>query len=189
MTRTLIRAFAMQGADHIVFNPTDPAGWSKILAMETARQTNVYLTDNHGDVGIFAALFWGVLDLTTGQLTYINCGEEALFLRNGRLTAYLKRTVAGLGWSPDLTYNTESIAFEAGDCLFLYTDGVIDADNSEGVIFSKQRLVDVVSGKTASAQTLLNNVIKEMNAHLGKYPPSDDVTLLAIRKIHASTDI
>jgi serine phosphatase RsbU (regulator of sigma subunit)/CHASE2 domain-containing sensor protein len=183
LTRSLIRAYALQSAERLGVNPTDPAGWSQTLALETVRQTNAYIANNHGEAGMFATLFLGILDPATGRLTYVNGGHEPpLFLRSGHAASHLKATGLAVGVMPDAPYKTESIVLEAGDCLVLYTDGVTDADDSAGVHFSKQRLVSLVSGKGAPAQTLLDNVIAALNAHVGKGTPADDVTLLAIRK-------
>lgn len=184
LTRSLIRAFALQSADRLSVEPSDPAGWSQTMALETVRQTNDYIANNHGDAGMFATLFLGILDPTTGQLTYVNGGHELpLFLRSGRPAAYLKTTGLAVGVMPDAPYKTESIVLEAGDCLVLYTDGVTDADDSRGAHFSKQRLVSLVSENSVAAQALLDTVIAALNAHVGKGSPADDITLLLIRKI------
>jgi len=183
LTRSLIRAFALQNADRIGADPAGPEGWSQRLALETVRQTNAYITDNHGESGMFATFFLGILEPATGRLTYVNGGHEPpLFLRSGHPAAYLKATGLAVGVMPDASYKTESIVFEAGDCLVLYTDGVTDADDSAGGHFSKQRLVGLVSGKSAAAQTLLDNVTAALGAHVGKGSPADDITLMIIRK-------
>ena len=183
LTRSLIRAFALQSAGRIGVDPADPEGWSQTLALETVRQTNAYITDNHGESGMFATLFFGILDPVTGKLTYVNGGHEPpLFLRSGHPAAFLKATGLAVGAMPDVSYKTESIVFEAGDCLVLYTDGVTDADDSAGGHFSKQRLVSLVSGKNIPAQTLLDNVTAALNEHVGRASPADDITLMSIRK-------
>jgi serine phosphatase RsbU (regulator of sigma subunit) len=183
LTRSLIRAFALQSADRLSVDPNDPAGWSQTMALETVRQTNDYIANNHGEAAMFATLFLGILDPTTGQLTYVNGGHELpLFLSSGRPAAYLKTTGLAVGVMPDAPYKTESIVFESGDCLVLYTDGVTDADDSGGEHFSKQRLVSLVSENSVAAQTLLDHVIAALNAHVGKGSPADDITLLFIRK-------
>ncbi len=183
LTRSLIRAFAMQSADRLGVDSIDPAGWSQTLALETVRQTNAYITDNHGEADMFATLFLGILDPATGRLTYVNGGHEPpLFLRSGQPVAYLKATGLAVGALPDALYKTESIGFEPGDCLVLYTDGVTDADDTAGAHFSKQKLVNLVSEKGAAAQALVDKVIDALNSHVGKGSPADDVTLLALRK-------
>jgi serine phosphatase RsbU (regulator of sigma subunit)/CHASE2 domain-containing sensor protein len=188
LTRSLIRAFALQSADRLGADSSDPSGWSRLLALDTVRQTNAYIADNHGEAGMFATLFLGILDPVTGSLTYVNAGHEPpLFLRSGHPAAYLKATGLAVGALPDAPYRTESIRLEPGNCLILYTDGVTDADDRAGVHFSKQRLVSLVLEDAAGAQGLVDSVIAALEAHVGKGSPADDVTLLAIRKIPANT--
>ncbi len=186
LTRSLIRAFALQSADRLGAAATEPLQWSQALALETVHQTNAYITDNHGEAGMFATLFLGILDPVTGRLTYVNGGHEPpLYLRSGQPAAYLKATGLAVGALPDAPFRAESITFNPGDSLFLYTDGVTDADDFAGEHFSKQRLVSLVSGKRDTARSLLDNVIGALNAHVGKHSPADDVTLLAIsRKLY-----
>jgi len=189
LTRSLIRAFALQNADRFGADSTDSTRWSQPLALETIRQTNAYIADNHGEAGMFATLFLGILDPATGRLTYVNGGHEPpLFLQTGHPAAHLKATGLAVGALPDAPYKAESITLEPGDSLILYTDGVTDADDSEGRHFSKQRLVSLVSEDAASAQDLVDHVIGALNAHVGRGSPADDVTLLAVRKIPAKTN-
>ena len=183
LTRSLIRAFATQSAERLGAAATEPARWSEALALETVRQTNAYIADNHGEAGMFATLFLGILDPATGRLTYVNGGHEPpLFLQGGQPAAYLKATGLAVGALPDSPYRAESIVFHPGDGLVLYTDGVTDADDEAGVHFSKQRLVSLVSGKSDDARTLLDSVIAALNAHVGTHAPADDVTLLCMKK-------
>lgn len=183
LTRSLIRAFALQNADQLDAAANDPLSWSQGLALETVSQTNAYITDNHGEAGMFATLFLGILDPATGRLTYVNGGHEPpLYLRSGQPAAYLKATGLAVGALPDAPFRTESIIFNPGDSLVLYTDGVTDADDSNGEHFSKQRLAGLVEEKAASAHSLLENVITALNVHVGKASPADDVTLLIVRK-------
>jgi serine phosphatase RsbU (regulator of sigma subunit)/CHASE2 domain-containing sensor protein len=185
LTRSLIRAFALQRAEHREAAHADPSECShQTLALETIRQANAYITDNHGEAGMFATLFLGILDPATGRLTYINGGHEPpLFLRSGQPAAYLKATGLAVGVLPDAPYRTESVSFHPGDCLILYTDGVTDADDLAGVHFSKPRLVSLISNSGADAQTLVDAVVAALNAHVGKGSPADDVTLMVIRKV------
>ena len=150
LTRSLIRAFALQNADRLGADANEPMRWSQALAIETVRQTNAYITDNHGEAGMFATLFLGILDPAAGRLTYVNGGHEPpLFLRSGQPVVFLKAT--GL---------------------------------AVGAHFSKPRLVNLVSGQSGDARSLLDSVIAALNAHVAKAAPADDVTLLVIRKTY-----
>jgi phosphoserine phosphatase RsbU/P len=183
LTRSLIRAFALQSADRLGAAAAEPLQWSQALALETVHQTNAYITDNHGEAGMFATLFLGILDPVTGRLTYVNGGHEPpLYLRRGQPAAYLKATGLAVGALPDAPFRAESITFSPGDSLFLYTDGVTDADDFTGVHFSKQRLVGLVLEKQDTARSLLDGVIEALNAHVRGHSPADDITLLAISR-------
>lgn len=183
LTRSLIRAFARQNADRLQPGPDGPAGWSRSLVLETIGQTNSYISDNHGDTGMFATLFFGILDPISGELTYVNAGHEPpLLLRSAQPVAYLKATGLAVGALADAPYRADSITLRNGDGLVLYTDGVTDADDSSGVHFSKQRLIRLVSGEIAGAQALVDRVMAALRAHVGNGSPTDDITLLSIRK-------
>ncbi len=185
LTRSLIRAFASQNAERLNAAAADPSHWSHTLALETVRQTNAYITDTHGDAGMFATLFLGILDPATGRLGYVNGGHEPpFFLSRGRPAALLKATGLAVGALPEADYRAESITFHPQDCLVLYTDGVTDADDGRGAHFSKPRLLDLVSGKTDAARPRLETVVAALNAHVGTHPPGDDITLLIIRKAY-----
>jgi sigma-B regulation protein RsbU (phosphoserine phosphatase) len=117
----------------------------------------------------------------------VNGGHEPpLFLSRGQPAAHLNATGLAVGALPDASFRTGSVSFRPGDCLVLYTDGVTDADDVTGTHFSKPRLIGLVAGKNDSAGATLENVIAALNAHVGKNPPADDITLLVLRKAPAS---
>ncbi len=183
LTRSLIRAFARQTADRLQPSPDGPAGWSRSLALETVGQTNSYISDNHGDTGMFATLFFGILDPSSGDLTYVNAGHEPpIFLRSGQPVAHLKATGLAVGALADAPYRADSITLQNGDGLVLYTDGVTDAGDRSEKHFSKQRLARLVSGETTGAQALVDSVMAALKAHVGNGSPTDDITLLCVRK-------
>jgi len=183
LTRSLIRAFALQNVGRLKDNENDPDGWPQALTLEAVRQTNAYISENHGDTGMFATLFFGILDPAAGRLTYVNGGHEPpLLLRCGQPVAYLKTTGLAVGALSDAPYKAESITLQNGDRLFLYTDGVTDAGDNAGVHFSKQRLVGLVAEESVCAQALVDRVVAALKAHVGKGAPADDITLLSVRK-------
>ncbi len=187
LSRSLIRAFALQNADRLAVRPGEAAGWSHALALDTVRQTNAYIADNHGDAGMFATLFLGILDPDSGSLTYVNGGHEPpLFLRHGRDPVYLKATGLAVGALSESAYTSKVIQFEPGDRLILYTDGLTDAEGEAAAHFSKERLVRLVSEDTADAQSAVDRVIRALNSHVGSGSPADDVTLVFLYRSHSS---
>ena len=82
---------------------------------------------------MFATLFCGVLDVPSGAMTYCNCGHNPpLVLRKGASTFEpLQTSGPPLGIVDGISYRLQSIALAPGDLLFLYTDGVSEAENTQ----------------------------------------------------------
>ena len=95
--------------------------------------TNNYIADIHGNTGMFASVFFGILDLRTCTLAYINCGHlpPLIIDRNG-VRQSLDLTGPILGVMPDATHIIKEAALDRGDLLFAYTDGLTDTENPSG---------------------------------------------------------
>jgi sigma-B regulation protein RsbU (phosphoserine phosphatase) len=151
--------------------------------IDTVEQTNAYICDTHGEAGMFATLFMGVLDPADGTLTYVNGGHEPpAVIRAGSPPAPLKATGLAVGAMPDSPYRTASVVLQAGDCLVFYTDGLTDAESEGGERFGKERLFGLVAAGRTTARGLVDEVVTSLKAHLGKASPADDVTLLILRR-------
>ncbi|NEO28049.1 MAG: serine/threonine-protein phosphatase [Kamptonema sp. SIO4C4] len=148
------------------------------------RSTNDYIAINHGDLAMFATLFFGVFDPTTGNLTYINSGHEALLLcdRTGTVKKELPATAPALGIVPNLTYQVGQVQLAAGDFLVGYTDGVTEARATDGSFFGKDRLLKQLQSPFASVQDLLNQIAQQVDAYTGGAEQFDDMTMIAVRR-------
>jgi sigma-B regulation protein RsbU (phosphoserine phosphatase) len=77
-----------------------------------------------------------------------------------------------------------AVHLERGDCLILYTDGVTEALDINGIEFGIARLIEVIQGSAdESAQTVVAQVTGKVQAFVGSQPQNDDITLVAIRKV------
>ena len=201
LVRTLVRAFAQQPhamswADRL----TGPAS-----ALETAPSsgrrrelpsvgtgalknavalTNNYLIENHGATGMFATLFFGVLDPSTGQLTYVNAGHPPPVLVGAdgeprRLSA----DRFALGILPDHAFTLRQATLEPGARLLAFTDGVTDAKDPSGGFFGEERLIATVMAESASAAVTLDRIEAAVEAHRAGTELFDDATLLAARRL------
>jgi sigma-B regulation protein RsbU (phosphoserine phosphatase) len=95
---------------------------------------------------MFTNLFCGVIDVRSGTATYCNCGHnQPLVLRRGQRTFEpLRACGPPLGIMDGMTYKPREIALAPSDMLFLYTDGVTEAENWETAQFGMERLEAVV---------------------------------------------
>ena len=81
-----------------------------------------------------------------------------------------------------LTFPVRKLQLNSGDCLFLYTDGVTEAMDEEGKLFSEEKLITVLDAVPADAETkdILTVVSEKVKAHAGNAEQSDDVTMLGL---------
>lgn len=145
--------------------------------------TNSYILRNHGQTGMFATLFFGVLDPATGSLAYVNCGHNPPILigQSGR-TARLTATGPALGLMPDAHFDIQQAHLEPGDLLIAYTDGVTEARDPRGEFYGDAQLLSLVQPGAPSAEDLLDRIEGSLRAHIDGGDPSDDITMLAVRR-------
>lgn len=154
--------------------------------------TNRYIVENHPDTGMFATVFFGVLDPQTGELNYINAGHTpALVVGPGGLKERLEATGPAIGVLPDVDHQVRSTRLEPRDVLLAYTDGVTEAENPRGELFSEERLVALTvnalaAGFSPSAETVARQVEDTLTAFAGSGDLSDDMTLLVVRRVEES---
>jgi serine phosphatase RsbU (regulator of sigma subunit)/CHASE2 domain-containing sensor protein len=181
LTRSLLRAYALQDTAKMEAAPEDFQAWSESVAVDAIRQTNEYIAGTHGEASMFATLFFGILDPHTGRLRYVNGGHEPpLILRGGRVIHHLKATGLAVGALAGAPFRAAEAALEPGDCLVLYTDGITDAADADGVPFSKGRLTALAAESRPAAQEVVRRVVTALDRHVGSSAPSDDVTLLVV---------
>lgn len=131
---------------------------------------------------MFATFFLGVLDLTTGVLTYCNAGHDAPLLLGGDRPGFLDvEPNVPLGVTPDWDYRAQETTLAPGTTLFLYTDGLTEAENKDHVQYGKDRMVAVLTTAPTAAEPLIQEVTDSVRAFVGEAEQSDDLTLLAIR--------
>jgi serine phosphatase RsbU (regulator of sigma subunit) len=131
----------------------------------------------------YLTAFLGVLDGPAGRMRYVNAGHNAPFvLRTDGSSSLLESTGRPLGLLPGGAYEERSVALGDGDCLFLYTDGVIDTENQAGEAFGLERLRDlIVRERQGGLEGMLARVEEAVRAYRGASEPQDDATLVVLR--------
>ena len=140
-------------------------------------------TNNDGE--LFVTAFSGVLDLTTGIFRYVNAGHNPpLIRRRGKSFEELPMELNFVlgGWE-EWQYVQQEIQLEAGDMIFLYTDGVTEAADSAGKLYSLERLQKFLNelGDKASVKEILSAVHESLQKFSGAAEQSDDITMLAVK--------
>jgi serine phosphatase RsbU (regulator of sigma subunit) len=151
------------------------------LQTEINSANNLMAADNREEM--FTTLFCGLLDVTSGTMTYCNCGHNApLVLRKDASTfEMLPACGPPLGILEDSNYQPQSIALSSGDVLVLYTDGVTEAEDRQKALFGTKRLEEAVLEKRgAPARDVVEHVIARVTTFAKGAVQSDDITCAAI---------
>jgi serine phosphatase RsbU (regulator of sigma subunit)/putative methionine-R-sulfoxide reductase with GAF domain len=169
LTRALMRAAALE--------ETSPAA-------ALARVNDLLVPDAQG--GMFVTLFYAVLALETGELTYANAGHNLpLLVRSG--TSIVERLHKGgmaLGVLEGARLEEQIVFLEPGDSLILYTDGITEAFSPDDDIYGEERLrATVQAADGSSAQAILDGIDDSVAAFVGDLAPSDDRTLMVLRRL------
>jgi len=181
--RSLIRIYAQREIDRQHASSSGAATADDFDPTSVIARTSSYVRANHGQLSMFATIFFGVLDTRNGTLTYVNAGHEPPLLTDRRgLKTILKSSGPAAGLFKDFEYHARQVQLAVGDTLVGFTDGVTEANSPTEVLFSKQRLRKLMAKPPASAHLMLDRIKAELKAHIGTAPQSDDITLLVIRR-------
>jgi serine phosphatase RsbU (regulator of sigma subunit)/HAMP domain-containing protein len=133
---------------------------------------------------MFITLFCAILNTRTGEVEYGNAGHNPpLHASKGAPFRYLKpRPNFVLGGMEEISFACERMRLAPGDTLFLYTDGVTEAMNGRGTLYSESRLSQILSSLGVhSLQAMIEGVRRDVRLFAAGEAPSDDLTMLAVR--------
>lgn len=146
---------------------------NRLLSADTAR-------------GMFVTLCYAQIDPRTSELTYVNAGHNPpLFYQRERdgLTE-LGRTGIAMGVDGSRPYEQRTLNLQAGDFVFLYTDGVTDAVNSKDEFFGLDCLQHIVmSNRAGTAADLIAALKRELGTFVGTMPQFDDITAVVVKRL------
>ena len=136
------------------------------------------------ELNMFVTLFIGVLDLPTGRLRYCNAGHNAPLLLNQ--ADNLKQKVflpcdsnLPIGIMGGWKFTQQETNIVPGTTLFLYTDGLTEAENIEHELFGEERMINAVPFAFDSKE-IIDSVTEAVQAFTGDAEQSDDLTMLTI---------
>ncbi|MBQ0099657.1 MAG: SpoIIE family protein phosphatase, partial [Firmicutes bacterium] len=138
------------------------------------------------DAGMFVTAWQGGVDLTTGLVKFANAGHNAPLVKkaNGKFEYLKGRAGFVLAGMDGVKYKEQQIQLERGDEIFLYTDGVTEAQNIKGELFGEERLLKAInSTKTTDMKKLCEYVKKKVEAYVGEAPQFDDITMVAFKYV------
>jgi sigma-B regulation protein RsbU (phosphoserine phosphatase) len=149
------------------------------------RLSNMQLNENNDEM-MFVTALMGILDITTGQFTYVNAGHNPPLVYNKETQSFSYMEMEKncvLGIMDDVDFVQQEIKLAAGEMLFFYTDGVTEAMDNKLEQYSEKRLLDCLNGldTALSLKDILKTVKKSTEEHAGTAPQSDDITMMAVK--------
>ena len=144
---------------------------------------NNSLSDGN-DSNMFCTAFLGILDLKTGKLNYCNAGHNAPYVveKNGNVYAMSVVPNLALGLFSGFPYEGQETTLDSDKMLYLYTDGVNEAENRSLEQFGDERLVAMLRQKSADTPTdIIETTFAEVQLHADGANQSDDITVMCIK--------
>ena len=154
----------------------------RVAPADMATQMNAALSEDN-EQGMFVTMFIGLVHLPTGHLDFCNAGHNPPVLTGEEKSSFLQmETNAPIGLWPELKFVGEEIESMKRQSLFVYTDGLNEAENSFKEQFGEDRLLAMVKevGRQSSRQVIeaLETAVTE---HRGGSEPNDDLTMMCVR--------
>ena len=151
---------------------------------EIVRTLNNAMAEGN-DTNMFVTLFVGVLDLATGLLEYCNAGHNYAMLIGNLVSTLPCDPNLPIGVMPDMTFTKQQLTIEPETTIFLYTDGLNEAEDPNHVLFGVQRIIRIaelmVKEDKNDPTTIINQMIEGVHRFVDDAEQSDDMTILAIK--------
>ena len=147
---------------------------------EIFTRANEKLCENN-ESGMFVTAWMGILDLTTGKMQFANAGHNPPLLKRANGAFEYLKTRAGfvLAGMEGVRYRVGELTLSPGDRLFLYTDGVPEATNTENKLYGEDRLLAFMNqNDSVEATALLPALKNNIDEFVGEAPQFDDITML-----------
>ena len=169
VARTLIRATGIRGV-----SPAECMTYSNaLLAQESVNN-------------MFVTVFYGIYNIRTGEVVYSNAGHNPplLIAADGSVKPLPMSKDIVAGAIDDFQFTEETIQLEKGDTLLLFTDGVTEAINPQEQEYGDERLSMLLDQSSSlNCQEIVDKVKADVKAFAGEAEQSDDITLLALKRL------
>jgi len=178
LSLTLLRTYAVESAIRYARTYHTRIG----AVLETVNER--LIQDTNGET--FVTLFYGVLDLRSGELWYANAGHNPpIVIRRDRRRRphLLKRTGLVLGMFGEQRWRRRGLTLEEGDLLVAYSDGLTEAMNAQHEQWGEQRLIQAARHHQATPlEELHRQVLAKVYDFMDDAPQHDDITLMLVRR-------
>lgn len=167
MSKMLINNYAMMG----------------LTPHEVLERTNETICKNNKQK-MFVTVWLGILEISTGKVTASNAGHEYPVIRRpeGRFEILKDEHGFVIGGLNKVKYKDYEFSLESGSTVFVYTDGIPEATDSDNKMFGMDRLTEALNHEPdGSPEKLLHNVNDAVRSFVREAPQFDDLTMMAVK--------
>jgi serine phosphatase RsbU (regulator of sigma subunit)/predicted ester cyclase len=130
---------------------------------------------------MFVTCFYAILEPKSGTLSYANAGHDLPYLHRNGEAEELRARGMPLGLMPGMSYEEGEASLGEGGCVLFYSDGLVEAHNPQGEMFSFPRLRRLVA-EHGEERMLVDFLMEELSSFTGEgWEQEDDITLLTLR--------
>lgn len=147
-------------------------------------QLNEQFLEDAEKHGTFITAFIGILDIKTNEISYASCGHPPAYLLSKEGLLKISTGGIALGVNAQTNYKTEKLTLNVGQKLVIYTDGVIEASNKKGELYTAQKFENFLKAENGySSSSLVQDVKHEIEKFSDALELFDDVTILCIERL------
>lgn len=156
-----------------------------MMPAEIITHINNALSGEDNERSMFVTMFLGLIDLTTGHLNFCNAGHNPPILIGNDTTEFIEMIPnVPIGLWPGMEFEGEEIADITGRPLFVYSDGLNEAENRQQEQFSDERLLHILQTTPfESSKKTIELLSEEVEKHRDGANPNDDLTMLCVKVI------
>jgi serine phosphatase RsbU (regulator of sigma subunit) len=132
---------------------------------------------------MFVTCFYAILEPESGSLTYANAGHDLPYLHRNGAAEELRARGMPLGLMPGMSYEEKEIELDAGEGVFFYSDGLVEAHDPKGEMFGFPRLRALIAHHHEEERALGDFLLEELYSFVGEgWEQEDDITLLTLER-------
>jgi len=148
------------------------------------RDLNSFIYDDLNRTELFISMFYLSIGLTDKTLRYANAGHNRPLLYRAASQSISELDAEGMifGVRREVEFIEEQTVLKKGDIILLYTDGITEAENQDGIFFGEQRLKDVLLElKELTAQEIIDGLLAQVRIFSGSHFYNDDISVVIVK--------
>ena len=131
---------------------------------------------------LFLTAFIAILNVETGEVEYVNAGHNPPLIKTNNQYQYLEITSNFvLAAMENIEFRSSSIKLKPNDSIFLYTDGIVEAENTEEELYGETRLINTINSEFLNPKETILKIKNDVEAFRKNAPQSDDITMVNLK--------